>query len=118
MDPDVATPASSHVPAMGQSMSNEPALSHAGMTPTLRDPSIPSVVSTPTADSTNVCGEKRTIDQVDNDGSATDIFVNNFGGSDGFVQVTKRPRSKRSDAGVKRGPRKKLAVSNAAPATA
>ena len=116
-DPDVAAPASSHVPAMGQSMSTEPAPSH-GTTPTSRDPSIPSAVSTPTADSTNVRGEKRTIDQVDNDGSATDVFVNNFGGSDGLVQVTKRPRKKRSDAGVKRGPRKKPAASNAAPATA
>ncbi len=73
--------------------------------------SIPRIISTPTAvpntDLANARGEKRTIDQVDNGGNTTDVFVNNFGGSDGLVQVTKRPRKKRSDAGVKRGPRKK-----------
>ncbi|PIL29501.1 hypothetical protein GSI_08309 [Ganoderma sinense ZZ0214-1] len=60
-------------------------------------------------------GQKRTIDQVD---GATDLFINNFGGADGLVQVTKRARKKRSDAGVKRGPRKKPATTNVAPSPA
>lgn len=116
-NPDVTAPASSHVHTTGQTMSTEHVLS-CGATLTLHNPSTPPGISTPTAatDSTvtSVCREKHTIDQVDNGGSMTDIFINNFGGSDGIIQVMKRTRKKHSDAGVKRGPRKKPAT----PATA
>ncbi|PIL36587.1 hypothetical protein GSI_00276 [Ganoderma sinense ZZ0214-1] len=64
-------------------------------------------------------GQKRTFQQV-GDGN----FVNNFVSADGtgIVQITKKPRKQRSDAGKKRGPRKKnpaaAAQASATPAPA
>ena len=107
-NPDPAATAGSRIHATGQTVPTVPALSHRA-TPTSRDPSIPPVIIstlTTAMNSTSVHGEKCTIDEVDDSGSA-DIFVNNFGGSDGLIQVMKQPQKKRSDAGVKRGPHKK-----------
>lgn len=62
-------------------------------------------------------GQKRTVGQVDG-ANTTGMFINTFDSPDGGVEVVKRARKKRSDAGVKRGPRKKPAMTNAPPATA
>ena len=67
-------------------------------------------------------GQKRTIAQINEDADEPEagVFVNNFAGADSLVVVTKKPRKKRSDAGVKRGPRKNRTqgASCAPPATA
>lgn len=82
-------------------------------------PSTPEVnlADTPDMQLTVACGQKRPFQQV----GGCSCFINNFVSTDGtgIVQVTKKPRKLRSDAGKKRGPRNKnaAAAQPSAPAT-